>query len=145
MKKKKIIIACIFLTLIAFTAIYTIVSAIKSYQYDMDPANGVDIMKGMGAAMLIVLGGFVVFYELDLFYTVYYFFVKPKTITKSIFNIVSNVSLLLQFFSVHIARALSIHEETNVMIALFFIYLVLRTVYAFASTISLNRNSKGSL
>lgn len=141
MKKKKIIIICAFLLLIFVTAIFTIVSAVESYQFDMDPANGVDIMEGMGAAILLGLGGFIVFYELDLFYTVYYFFVRPKTIAKSILNILSNVSLLLQFFVVHIARALSISEETNLTIALFFIYLILRTVYAFVSTNLLKQES----
>ena len=138
--KKKIII-CIFLLLILITAIVFIAAAVESYNYDMDPANGVDIMEGMGAAILIVLGGFVVFYELDLFYTVYYFFVKPKTVTKSILNILSNTSLLLSFFSTRIARALSISEEITVAIALFGIYLALRTVYAFISTVSLNQNT----
>lgn len=127
--KKKIII-CVFLSLIVITSFGFIKGAIDSYNYDMDPANGIDIMEGMGAAMLMVLGGFVVFYELDLFYSVYYFFVKQKTITKSILNILSNVSLLLVFFSVYIANALSISEETNVTIALLFIYFILRSVYA---------------
>ena len=139
MKKKKIIIAAIFLTLIAVTAIYTVVSAVKSYQYDMDPANRIDIMEGMGAAILLGLGGFVVFYELDLFYTVYYFLVKPKSIAKSILNILSNVSLLLQFFVLRIARAFSISEETDLAIALFFIYVVFRTVYLFVSTQNLEQ------
>ena len=139
MKKKKIIIAAIFLTLIAVTAIYTVVSAVKSYQYDMDPANGIDIMEGMGAGILLGLGGFVVFYELDLFYTVYYFLVKPKSIAKSILNILSNVSLLLQFFVLRIARAFSISEETDLAIALFFIYVVFRIVYLFVSTQNLEQ------
>lgn len=134
MKKKKWIIVCIFLSLIVFTGVYTLVSAVKSYQYDMDPANGVDIMEGMGAAMLILLGGFAVFYELDLFYTVYCFFVKPKTVTKSVLNILSNVSLLLQFFALQIARALSIGEETVFVMALFFIYVALRIAYLTVST-----------
>ena len=137
--KKKIIIISIFLALIIITSLVFIIGAIDSYNYDMDQANGVDIMEGMGAAMLIVLGGFVVFYEFDLFYTVYYFLVKSKTITKSILNILSNVSLLLQFFVVRIARALSISEETNLAIALFFIYLILRTVCAFVSVNSLKQ------
>jgi len=132
--KKKIIIVAIFLTLIAVTAICTVVSAVKSYQYDMDPANGIDIMEGMGAAMLIVLGGFAVFYELDLFYTLYYFFVKPKTVTKSILNILSNFTLFLQFFGLWIARALSIGEERFLAMILFFIYVVLRFVYLIVST-----------
>ena len=114
--------------------ICTVAAAVKSYQYDMDPANGVDIMEGIGAAMIIVLGGFIAFYELDLFYTVYYFLVKPKTIPKSILNILSNVSLLLQFFVLHIARALSISEEVTVTIALFFTYVILRSVYFIVST-----------
>ena len=134
MKKKKIIIISIFLTLILITSFVFLRGAIESYNYDMDPANGVDIMEGMGAAMLIVLGGFIVFYELDLFYTVYYFFVKPKTIAKSMLNILSNVSLLAQFWVVRIARAVSIREETNLAIVLFFAYIVLRSVYLIVST-----------
>lgn len=55
--KKKIII-CVFSALILITAIYTIVSAIESYHYDMDPANGVDILEGIGAAIIILIGGF---------------------------------------------------------------------------------------
>ena len=84
MKKKKMIIAAIFLALIILTAIYTVVSAVRSYQYDIDPANGVDILEGFDAVLTMMVGGFVVFYELDLFYTVYYFFIKPKTVAKSI-------------------------------------------------------------
>ena len=70
--KKKIII-CIFLTIILITAIFFIAAAIDSYNYDMNPANGVDILEEFGAVLAIMIGAFVVFYELDLFYTVYYF------------------------------------------------------------------------
>ena len=99
MQKKKMIIAAVFLTLIAFTSVYTIISAVKSYQYDMDPSNGVDILEGFGSVLTMMVGGFVVFYELDLFYTVYSFAVKPTTAAISILNILSNLSLLLIFFS----------------------------------------------
>lgn len=139
MKKKKIIVISIFLALIVMTSFVFLKGAIDSYRYDMDPANGIDIMEGMGAVMLLGLGGFVVFYELDLFYTVYYFLVKPKSIAKSILNILSNVSLLLQFFVLRIARAFSISEETNLAIALFFIYVVFRIVYLFVSTQNLEQ------
>ena len=126
--KKKILIGA-FLLLVFITAIVFIVAAVDSYNYDMDPANGVDILEGVGAAIAIVLGGLIVFYELDLFYTVYYFFVKPKTVIRSILNILANVSLLLMLFSDCIAKALAIGEEVNVMIAMFLIYVVLRLVY----------------
>ena len=139
MRKKKTIIISIFLLLIVITSFAFIKGAIDSYNYDMDPANGVDIMEGMGAAMLIGLGGFVVFYETDLFYTVYYFLIMPKTTVKSVLNVLSDVSLLLQFFVVHIARIISVSEEINLAIALFCIYLVLRAVYTFVSINSLEQ------
>ncbi len=131
--KKKIII-CIFSLLILTTAILTLVGAKESYDYDMDPANGVDIMEGFGAAILIVLGGFIVIYELDLFYTTYYFFIKPKTMSKSLLNIFSNLSLFLVFFSDYLANVLYTHlnifeEDWLFPLFLFFIYIILRLVY----------------
>ena len=129
--KKKIII-CTFLLLIFITAFVFIKGAIESYNYDMDPANGVDIMEGMGAAMLIVLGGLIVFYELDLFYAIYYLFVRPKTVAKSILVILANFTLLLIFFVDYLADAFVkyisnvFREEMIVFIGLFLIYSVLK-------------------
>ena len=57
--KKKIII-CVFSILILITAIVFIVGAIQSYNYDMDPANGV-VLEGLGAVLTLMVGGFVVF------------------------------------------------------------------------------------
>jgi len=122
MKKK--IIVCAFLTLIVITAIFFIVSAIASYNYDMNPANGVDILEGFGAVLTIMVGAFVIFYELDLFYTVYYFFIKPKTIARSILNILSNVSLLLVFFNDCYKDIFS--EDVIAPLIVFAIYIVLR-------------------
>ena len=132
MKKKKIIIVCFFLTLITITAVYTVVSAVKSYQYDMDPANGVDILEGFGAILTMIAGGFVVFYELDLFYTVYYFLIKPKTVLKSILNILSHLSLLLIFFSEYYKNIFE--EDVIAPLIVLFTYVVLRMIYAVVST-----------
>ena len=74
--------------LILVTATAFLVAAIDSYNYDMDPANGVDIMEGMGAAFLIIIGGFVILCELDLFFTVYYFLMKPKTLNDALMGMV---------------------------------------------------------
>ena len=142
MKKKKIIVICIFSALILMTAILCLMGAIDSYRYDMDPANGIDIMQGMGAAMLLVLGGFVIFYELDLFYTVYYFLIKPKTLAKSILNLLSNVSLLLVFFTDPIARFLWQHvsdafgEEGIVLFAFLGAYMIFRMIYLVISALN---------
>ena len=136
--KKKIVIVSIFVALMLITAIVFLVSAIESYRYDMDPANGVDIMEGMGAAMLLVVGGFILLYELDLFYTVYYFFVKPKTKAKTILNIFSHLGILLVLFSLFtnvlrefLCKYVSdiFREEIIITISLLFIYVILRMVY----------------
>ena len=142
--KKKIII-CAFSALILITAIVFIVGAIQSYNYDMDQANGVDVLEGFGAVLTLMVGGFVVFYELDLFYTAYYFFVKPKTIAKSILNVVSNLILLSIVFTDSIAHFFYKYvsevfgEEVIVLFALFFIYVILRIVCA---TISVRQSAK---
>ena len=132
--KKKIII-CIFLTIILITAIFFIAAAIDSYNYDMNPANGVDILEGFGAVLAIMIGAFVVFYELDLFYTVYYFLIKPKNIAKSILNILANASLLLIFFADYYKNIFS--EDVIAPLLVFAIYIALRI----SSLIMPNRKS----
>ena len=121
--KKKIVI-CVFLTVILITTIFFIAATIDSYNYDMDPANGVDILEGFGAVLAIMIGAFVVFYELDLFYTVYYFLIKPKTIVKSILNILANMSLLLIFFADYYKNVFS--EDVIAIFIVLTIYALLR-------------------
>ena len=131
--KKKIVIGA-FLLLVLITAIVFIVAAVDSYNYDMDPANGVDILEGFGAAFLTVIGGLVILCESDLFFTVYYFLMKPKTSPKSIFMILSQLLLLLVFFSGHLTKFLSQYvsdvfkEETIVIFPIFFFYVILRLI-----------------
>ena len=131
--KKKLLIGA-FLLLVLITAIVFIIGAVDSYRYDMNPANGVDILEGVGAAMLIVIGGSIILCELDLFFTVYYFLVKPKTLPKSIFMILSQLMLLLVITSGSLAKFLSQYvsdvfkEETIVIVPIFFFYVILRLV-----------------
>ena len=134
--KKKIII-CVFLALILITSVLVIIAAVDSYNYDMDPENGVDKFRGFGAVLTVILGAFVVFYEIDLFYTIFYFFVKPKTLKKSILVILSNLSLLLIFFTDNIVsfcrRYFSIILESGleggiIPIGLFLIYALLKLI-----------------
>ena len=130
--KKKIIICAFFLTVILITAIIFIVSAVASYNYDMDPANGVDILEGVGAAILIMLGGLVILCELDLFFTVYYFLIKPKTLPKSIFMILSQLMILLVIFSKDLSHFLFLYvsdifrEEIIVIAPIFILYVTSR-------------------
>lgn len=131
--KKKILIGT-FLVLVLLTAIVFLAGAIKSYNHDMDPANGVDILEGVGAAMLILVGGLVILCEIDLFFTVYYFLVKPKTLSKSIVMILSQLMLVMVIFSEKMAKFLSrnlsdiFREEIIVIASIFFLYVALRLV-----------------
>ena len=131
--KKKILIGA-FLLLVFITATVFIVGAVDSYNYDMDSANGVDILEGVGAAMLIAIGGLVILCESDLFFTVYYFLIKPKTLPKSIFMILSQLMLLLVITSGYLAKFLSQYvsdvfkEETIVIVPIFFFYIILRLI-----------------
>lgn len=131
--KRKIII-CVFSLLILITAIVFIIGAISSYNYDMDPHNGVDILEGFGAVLIAVVGGFVVFYELDLFYTVFYFLTKPKTIAKSVLNVLANLTLVIIYFTDYISHFLFEYvseifgEEIILLFVLIFTYIILRIV-----------------
>ena len=126
--KKKIVIGS-FLTLILITAIFFVAVAINAYSHE---AATQDIMVGFGAGMLLIVGGLVVFYELDLFYTVYYFLVRPKTIAKSILNVLSNLTLVIVYFTDYISHFLFEHvaeifgEEIILLFALIFTYVILR-------------------
>ena len=131
--KKKILIGA-FLLLILLTAIGFIVAAVDSYNYDMDPANGIDVLEGVGAAMLITVGGFVVLCEIDLFFTVYYFLIKPKALSKSIFMLLSQLMILPVIFGNNLAKFLSLYvsdifkEEIIVIAPIFIIYVISRSI-----------------
>ena len=130
--KKKIIIG-VFSLLILITAIIFIVSAISSYNYDITNYPD-DKWVGFGAVLTLMVGGLIVFYEFDLFYTAYYFLIKPKTIAKSILNIFANLTLVIMYFTDYIAHFLFEYvseifgEETILLFALFFTYIILRIV-----------------
>ena len=132
--KKKIII-CVFSILILITAIVFIVGAIQSYNYDITN-NPDDKWVGFGSVLTLMVGGFVVFYEFDLFYTAYYFLIKPKTKAKSILNILANFTLVIMFFTDSISHFLFKYvseifgEEVILLFTLFFTYVILRIACA---------------
>ena len=132
--KRKIIIGA-FLLLIVITAIVFIVGAIQSYNYDMQYHSD-DKLVGFGAVLTLMVGGFVVFYELDLFYTTYYFLIKPKTKAKSILNILANFTLVIMYFTDSISHFLFKYvseifgEEVILLFTLFFTYVILRIACA---------------
>ena len=136
--KKKIVI-CIFSVLIAVTVLGFAADAAATYAYEMDPANGVDIFEGFGAFVALLVGFFVVLFEVDLFYTVYYFLFKPRTKVKSVLNILACGCWPLFFLAAYLPekifgfRALEygisiVKLEEGLMCAVFCLYLLLRIV-----------------
>lgn len=134
--KKKIVI-CVFSVLIAVTVVGFIADAAATYAYEMDPANGVDIFEGFGAFIALLVGFFVVLFEADLFYTVYYFLFKPRTKVKSVLNILACSCWPLFFLAAYLPekilgfRALEygisiVRLEEGLMVAVFCLYLLLR-------------------
>lgn len=133
---KKAIIIFVFLLLISFTAYTFVKGAIDSYNYDMDPNNGVDLLEGFGAVFILLIGGFVVFYEIDLFYTVYYFLVKQKTVTQTILNILSNFSLALVFVYYNLSNIyMELRAYKMILPILFLTYVGLRVSYLVVSIV----------
>ena len=132
--KKKIMI-CVFSILILITAIVFIIGAIQSYNYDITN-NPDDKWVGFGSVLTLMVGGFVVFYEFDLFYTAYYFLIKPKTKAKSILNILANFTLVIMYFTDSISHFLFEYvleifgEEVILFFTLFFTYVILRIACA---------------
>ena len=132
--KRKIIIGA-FLLLIVITAIVFIIGAIQSYNYDITN-NPDDKWVGFGSVLTLMVGGFIVFYEFDLFYTIYHLLIKPKTIAKSILNILANLTLVIMYFTDSISHFLFKYvseifgEEIILLFTLFFTYVILRIACA---------------
>lgn len=140
--KKKIVVYT-FLTLIFITSILFIYAAIDTYNYEMDPANGVDIMEGFGAVFTMIVGAIVVFYELDLFYTVYCFFIEPQTLAKLILNVLANACLLLTFFNDFYMNIFS--EDVIAPLIVFAIYVVLRISHIIISFVIKIKDTKSNV
>lgn len=134
--KKKIVIG-VFLLLIVATAVCTAVAAADSYFYDMDPENGVDILEGLGAAILLGLGGLAVVYEADLFYTVWYFAFRPKTLPRALLHLLANAALLTPLlFLLLEARFPDFRPPEVIYPILWLSYLILRAVCAALSLLT---------
>ena len=125
--KKKIIIGLALLCIIA-TAVIFGVMAFNSYNYNIQ--NKVDIFTGFGSFIYILIGGFIVWYEIDLFFTIYYFAIGPKTKIKTVLNLLSNPFFLLTFIAAGIPYlAANLNIFGTISIVLFILYLILRIIY----------------
>ena len=144
--KKKIIVITVFSISILTTLILFASWVMQALSYDMYSNNEFDIGEGVFGFVLIIIGGIVVFYELDLFYTVYYFLIKTKNKIQSILNIIANLTLVVAIVRILtlsiFSDSLLLFDEVIVSpIDLFLIYFVLRIIYFIVSmNFRLNKN-----
>lgn len=124
--KTKRIVSIAFCTLILVTMLVFAVSAIRTYRIETaDPA--VDILEDMGAAMVAIIGGAVVFFECDLFYTVRYLLFGQKRRAKTALVVVANVTLLLILLYAHLSdKYMGLRQFEVTPFVLFAVYLVIR-------------------
>ena len=126
--KKKIVIG-FFTLLILATIVFFTASMIKYYS-EMEEG-----IEGLLLIFIMVYGGLAVFYECDLFYTVYYFAVGRKTVARTVLNILSHGALILALFTDEIARLLSIGEDVIVFGVLALVYVVARLICLMVSEV----------
>lgn len=130
---KKIIVSFVFCTLILATMIYFIVSAAVTQRAESkDPA--IDILEGLAATIVVVVGGFIVLYECDLFYTVYYLLFGQKRKAKTVLVILANITLIMIFiYSYLSARYMGLRKYEIIAFILFAVYIVFKIVALFFS------------
>ena len=129
----RVVLICLFVALIATTAGVTLHAAIESYRYDMDPANGVDMLEGFAAAFLLMIGGFIAVCELELFFVVYYVLMQKKTVAKTFFNIVCPLCLLMicacAAWDNTLLRAIPDEIIAPLVVVTFFLHGLMRLLY----------------
>ena len=131
---RKSIMIGVLAVLVLATVIGATVVALKFRNSDMDSVNGEDVPEVVDANGIMARGGLIVFCEMDLFCTVYYFLVKQKTLAKSMFMILSQLLLPIVLCSRYIAKFLHrcapdiFVKDVYVVIALVLIYYIIRSV-----------------
>ena len=131
---KKIIVSLIFCVLILATMIYFIVSAaVTQHAESKDPA--IDILEGLAATIVVVVGGFIVLYECDLFYTVYYLLFRQKRKAKTVLVILANITLIMIFIYSYLSgRYMGLRKYGIIAFILFAVYIVFKIVALFFSS-----------
>ena len=131
---KKIIVSLIFCVLILATMIYFIVSAaVTQHAESKDPA--IDILEGLEATIVVIIGGFIVIYECDLFYTVYYLLFRQKRKAKTVLVILANITLIMIFIYSYLSdRYMGLRKYEIIAFILFAVYIVFKIVALFFSS-----------
>jgi len=129
--KKKVIVGS-FTVLIILTAIFTAAAAVQTYVRETNEPE--PFFVGLGAFIVLVIGGLAVLYEADLFHLVYYFAAIPKTKAKTAINILANIDLILIIvFGLLSGAYAALRKYEAVPPIMIAVYFVLRAVYLIVS------------
>lgn len=85
---------------------------------------------GMGAAILAVIGIYVLICELNLFVTVYYFLFSRKTTARTLLSILSGLTLVLIGIYDPVSEVCTVLRRYEAIICILFVaYVLLRSIY----------------
>ena len=131
--KKKITIG-FFVLLLLLTVIAFVVIAINVYNSEIVDPSGLEVHEDGVAIYILIVGGFDLLGETDLFFTLYYFLVKKKTQAKTRAMIFSHLAIFILLLSDLLSRFLGLYvsrifgEEIIVIATAFFIYVTTRGI-----------------
>ena len=125
MRKKKIVTLCIFLALLLFSILFTIVQTVNVLR-----SQNSGLLGGIDSSVVILFGQIVILYQLDFFYTLFYFLFKPKTTAKTVLNLLSTVSFSLAFILWNLfGRYPVLTKYDAIPVILFCVFATFRCVY----------------
>ncbi len=131
--KKKTILVLVFCTLILATLLTFAVIAFRVYRSEMEDPN-IDIMPGFGAVMTAGMGGLLVWYECDLFYTVFCLSFGRRGKVRAVSLLLANIMLLLFLVYLYLPEMdMELRQYEWLLPALFVAYLIFRVVALFLS------------
>ena len=136
--KRKVIIGA-FSAIILLTVAASVIIPMIAYGIDR---NHDDKFAVLGLFMLLMIGAFFVLYELELFCTVYYFFLKPRTLVRSVLSLLSTLSLTSVLVYTGLPFVIPLFRFYEIIpCILFVIYIVLRCSYLVTTQCSIKEKS----
>lgn len=127
--RKKYITASVFCALMLLTAVFFLIAGIDVYRTEMEQSPN-ESFAGMGAAILAVIGIFILICELNLFVTVCYFLFSRRTTARTVLSILSTLTLVLIGIYEPVSGVCTVLRRYEAIICgLLVAYVLLRSIY----------------
>lgn len=127
--RKKYITASVFCALMLLTAVFFLIAGIDVYRTEMEQSPN-ESFAGMGAAILAVIGIYILICELNLFVTVYYFLFSRKTTARTVLSILSTLTLVLIGIYEPVSGVCTVLRRYEaIFCGLLVAYVLLRSIY----------------